>query len=130
MLKALTPNIMVENVSQTMDYYRDLFGFEPIMTVPENAPYDWAMMQNGSVTIMFQSRTSLGNDLPQLKDKPTGGTLNFYIDVEDVKSLYERVRNRVTIVSDLQTTFYGATEFTISDCNDYLLTFAQQGDEA
>lgn len=45
-LKKLTPNVMVENVKHTTEFYRDVLGFQLITTVsPEGDTFDWAMMQ-------------------------------------------------------------------------------------
>ena len=54
----------------------------------------------------------------------TSGSLTFYIDVEDVKQLYAKLKDKVTIIKDMHTTFYGKREFYIRDCNGYILTFA------
>ncbi|NIT70052.1 hypothetical protein GWO43_03935, partial [candidate division KSB1 bacterium] len=33
--RSLTPNVMVEDVNETVEYYKDKLGFELIMSVPE-----------------------------------------------------------------------------------------------
>ena len=38
--------------------------------------------------------------------------------------LYEELKEKVTIIKDMRTTFYGKREFYIRDCNGYILTFA------
>ena len=128
-LKKLTPNIMVEHVNSTIDFYRDILGFELLASVPEQGTFDWAMMKRDTVEIMFQSRTSLSGDLPRFSDKAIGGTLTLYIDVADIKGLYANLQNKVKLVHDMATTFYGAQEFTIEDCNGYILTFAEQASQ-
>lgn len=124
-LKKLTPNIMVEHVNNTVDFYRDVLGFSLLTTVPEQGTFDWAMMKHGAVEIMFQSRASLSGDLSQFTGKAIGGTLTLYIDVSDIKDLYASLKNKVKIVHDMAPTFYDAQEFTIEDCNSYILTFAE-----
>jgi uncharacterized glyoxalase superfamily protein PhnB len=106
-----------------MQFYSKL-GFKPIMTVPENTEEpDWAMMQNGNVTLMFESMKNIEGRLPEIS-RQDGGSLLLYIKVKDINALYELLKDQVTILQDLQKTFYGATEFTIKDCNGYVLTFA------
>lgn len=51
----------------------------------------------------------------------------FYIDIHGVEALYEQVRSQVTVVQAPHTTFYGTREFTIQDCNGFILTFAEGG---
>ena len=52
--------------------------------------------------------------------------MSLYIDVDDVDSLYASIKDRVTIAKDLGTTFYGAREFHVRDCNGCLVGFAQR----
>ena len=129
-LKKLTPNLMVEDVNETVTFYQDVLGFALLASVPEEGQFNWAMMQHDAVEIMFQSRASLTEDVPLFKDKAIGGSLTLYIDVEDIKGLYGQVQNRVAILHEMSTTFYGTREFTIQDCNGYGLTFAQAVTEA
>ena len=104
-----------------------MLGFNLVMTVPENGPFEWALMKRGNVEMMFQARASLTQDLPLFKELPLGGALTFYIDMRGVEALYAQIRSHVTIVQDLQTTFCGTREFTIEDCNGFILTFAEGG---
>ncbi len=123
-LKQLTPNLMVENVNETVNFYKEILGFELVMSVPQEGVLNWAMVQHGDVSFMFQERENIIGEYPVLKDVPMGGGLTFYIKVRDVKGLYNKVQKRVNIVFDLHRTFYGAEEFTIQDINVFLLTFA------
>jgi len=125
MLKKLSPNLMVEDVNRTVDFYRDVLGFELLGTVPEQGQFDWAMMRRDSVEIMFQARTSLVSDIPALADMPIGGSLTFYTEVTGVKELYQSIQDRVEIVQELHTTFYGTQEFSFKDCNGYILAFSE-----
>jgi uncharacterized glyoxalase superfamily protein PhnB len=83
------------------------------------------MMKYGDVEIMFQAKRSLSETHPVLKDKEIGGTLTLYIEVEGVQELYARIKDKVTVVKDLHTTFYGMQEFYVQDCNGYIVTFAE-----
>ncbi|MBA2394269.1 MAG: VOC family protein [Ktedonobacteraceae bacterium] len=124
-LKKLTPNIMVEDVNNTIEFYQKLLGFEVLVTVPEEGQFAWAMLKRDTVEMMFQSRTSLGEEIPALQHKEIGGSLTFYIEVEDVEGLYKHLKGSATIVQDMHKTFYGAQEFAIQDCNGFILAFAQ-----
>jgi lactoylglutathione lyase len=124
-LKKLTPNIMVEDVNRTIEFYQKFLGFELLVTVPEEGQFAWAMMKRGEVEMMFQSRTSLGEEIPALQQKEIGGSLTLYIEVEDVKELYEHLKGNITIVQDMHLTFYGAQEFAVQDCNGFILAFAE-----
>ncbi|MEM7107422.1 MAG: VOC family protein [Bacteroidota bacterium] len=61
---SLTPNLMVENVNETINYYHAVLGFEKISSVPEEGDLVWASMKKDEVEIMFQEEESLKEDLP------------------------------------------------------------------
>lgn len=125
-MESIAPNIFVSNMPETVAFYQ-ILGFRVTMSVPENGEDQvWVMMANGNVTVMFQTYESLGESLPEVCRKD-GGSLLLYINLKDIRSFFESVRDKVKVLSGLDVTFYGATEFSILDNNNYVLTFAQQG---
>ncbi len=126
MFKKLIPNLMVEDVNYTVDYYENILGcFELIATDPKEGKFDWAMMRSEEADIMFQSRESLGGVIPDFKNKEIGATLVIYIEVDNVEELYNLIKNKVDVIEELNTTSYGMKEFLVRDCNGYILVFAQ-----
>ncbi|NLM09203.1 MAG: bleomycin resistance family protein [Clostridiaceae bacterium] len=123
-MNSLTPNLMVEDVNKTIEYYEKVLGFELSMNVPKTGKFDWAMMKHENVEIMFQERNNLIEEYPVLNEKTPGGGLTFYIRVKDVKKLHDELKEKANIVLDLQKTFYGTEEFAIIDINGYILTFS------
>jgi uncharacterized glyoxalase superfamily protein PhnB len=124
-MESLAPNLFVKDIRETLECYK-LLGFNLIMSVPaehEDEPV-WAMVTNGNVTFMFQSFKSIADTLPQIR-RQEGGPLLFYIKVKRIREFFESIRERTTLVHGLQKTFYGATEFSIVDNNDFMLTFAE-----
>jgi lactoylglutathione lyase len=124
-LESLTPNLMVPDVNQAIDYYREYLGFELNMSVPETGLFDWASIKAGDVEIMLQARTSLVGEIPALEAAQIGGSLTFFIQMQGIDELYHRVKDRVTIVQDMHTTPYGMREFAMRDLNGYILAFAE-----
>ncbi len=133
-MESLAPNLFVNDIRATIEFYK-LLGFDLIMSVPADAPLPaddkaelvWAMVSSGSVTFMFQTFQSLGDTLPMIS-RQNGGSLLFYIKIHKIRAFFESIKDKVNVVHGLQKTFYGATEFSITDPNNYLLTFAE--DEA
>ena len=135
-INKLAPNLMVEDVNSTVEFYQEVLGFEFVMGVIEEIQevltsykkdrlLDYAMVKCGDVEIMFQAKRSLTDAIPALKDKEIGGTFTLYMELDGVSELYARVKDSVTIIKELHATFYGMQEFYIKDCNGYLLTFAE-----
>jgi uncharacterized glyoxalase superfamily protein PhnB len=111
-------------MAETIALYQVL-GFKVTMSVPESGDdFVWAMMVNGSVTVMFQTYESLAEDLPEINRKD-GGSLLLYINVKNIKEFFESLKGKVKVLKGLEKTFYGATEFSILDNNNYVLTFAE-----
>ena len=122
-METISPNIFVKDIHQTISFYK-LLGFELITTVPEQGNYTWAMMKSGNVVFMFQTFMSLAEELPAIS-RQDGGSLLFYIGIKNIRSFFENIKDNVKIVKGLEKAFYGATEFSIKDNNNYILTFAE-----
>ncbi len=123
-METLSPNIFVEDIKATINFY-NLLGFKTIMSVPETGEdVVWVMMNNGSVNIMFQTYKSLGEDLPEIS-RQNGGSLLLYVNLKNIADFYEDIKGKVPILKHLETTFYGATEFSVKDNNGYVITFAE-----
>lgn len=123
-MESLAPNIFVNDMKATIAFYK-VIGFKITMSVPEDGDeLVWVMMANGSVTLMFQTFESLGAELPEIS-RTNGGSLLLYINLKNIKQFFEDIKDKVTVLKGLETTFYGATEFSIKDNNGYVLTFAE-----
>ncbi len=134
MLKKLTPDLMVKDVNKTVDFYKEILGFEFVMGVPKDSqevtmemPKDkqliFAAMKCGEVEIMFDN---ISGDIPLFKDMDIGGSLTLYIEVDNIKELFEKLKGKIEIVKELHDTFYGMQEFYIKDCNGYVLEFSEK----
>lgn len=121
---------MVEDVSRTVDFYRDVLGFEVVMAGPRRRPLQWALLKRGETELMFQARHGLHEALPGLPPAAGPHAVTFYIGVPDVEAFFAQVQARVQVVRPLHDTPYGTREFSIEDCNGFVLTFAEGGHTA
>jgi len=126
-MKKLTPILQVDSIEPVLSFWEDRLGFERTMAVPGETGLGFAAFQSGSVEIMYQTRTGIGNDLPQLLDMPMGGTLLF-IEVDDIDAI-ELALEGAEIVSPRRTTFYGATEVAVREPGGNIVIFAEMGDD-
>lgn len=120
---SVSPNIFVKDIKKSIEFYK-ILGFNTIAKVPEEGDPIWIMMSAGNITFMFQTFESLGNELPQIS-RNNGGSLLLYIQITGIRQFFDQIKDKVTIVKQLEKTFYGATEFSIEDNNGYILTFAE-----
>ncbi len=125
-LETITPNLMVEDVRQTINYYHGVLGFKTVDTVPtESDVLDWARLKKGDVEIMLQSEDSLKKDLPEIRKEDIGGGCTLFITMVGVNDYYDYLYTSADVVDQIKDTFYGMREFTIRDVNGYYLTFAE-----
>ena len=122
-METVSPNFFVDDIEKSIKFY-NLLGFKTVATVPEQGEIIWAMMNCGNINFMFQTFKSLGNDLP-LVQRQNGGSLILYIQIKGIRNYFNQIKDNVTIIKGLEKTFYGATEFSIKDINNFILTFAE-----
>ncbi|ADR23388.1 hypothetical protein MATR_27620 [Marivirga tractuosa] len=122
-MDSLAPNIFVQDIDETIQFYKAI-GFKVGMSVPEEGDFVWVMMTCGKVSFMFQTLDSLGSELPEIS-RQNGGSLLLYIQIKEIRQFYEKIKDKVKVIKGLESTFYGATEFSILDNNNYVLTFAE-----
>lgn len=125
MLK-VAPTLIVEKVEPTMEFMIQRLGFEKVVDVPGDSGLDFAMMVNGNAEIHLQTRRSARKDMPYLGESSGAPSAFLYIDVEDVRSLYDRLKD-CDVLKPLEKTFYGATHFFIREPGGHVLGFSQNG---
>jgi uncharacterized glyoxalase superfamily protein PhnB len=125
-LRKLTPNLIVADVARSVAWYRDTLGFDLITTVPEAAPYVFAILHSGSVEIFLNAPEPAVAEYPAFKNRPIGGTLTMFIEVADIAAAYASLKDRVTVVMPFEKKWYGVTEFAFTDPDGYIITFAQR----
>ncbi len=97
--------------------------------MPEGDKLGFAILQSGTVEVMYQTRTSVEKDVPGLADTPMGGTLLF-IEVGDLDAIVAALEG-ADVTFPRRTTFYEADEIGVREPGGNAVTFAQfaGGDE-
>jgi uncharacterized glyoxalase superfamily protein PhnB len=125
-IKSITPNLVVGDVLKSVEFYRDLLGFELAMSVPDAPPYLFAGMKSGEARVFLNDRHAAAEELPAMGAAPIGGTLTLYVETVGIDTLYERLRGQVAVVMPIKTQFYGMREFAIEDPDGWVLTLAER----
>src|SRR5262245_22792061 len=113
-LTRLTPMLTVTDMDETIQFYRDLLGFQCV-----SRSEGWAALHSGDVEIMI----ALPN--AHLAFEGPSSTASFYFNTDDVDALWQQLRHKTTVVYPIENFFYGMREFAIRDNNGYLLHFGQ-----
>lgn len=104
--QSLRPMLAVNNIDDTILFYRSVLGFECV-----NQLAGWAALQKDKVEIMI----SLPNaDEPFEKPTLTG---SLYFSSSDVDDLWNEIKDKASIVYPIENFFYGMREFAIRDNN-------------
>lgn len=122
----LTPNLVVSDVARTVAFYRDVLGFQVQMTVPEEAPFVFAILTNGPVEVFANAHGVAADEYPAFRDQKIGGTLTLFMEVNGVEAAYDALKSKVNIVMPLEKKWYGMTEFAFTDPDGYIITFAER----
>jgi len=135
-VKSLVPNLMVEDVRRSADFWCGKLGFETRFSVdaqrgfhdglPAEGEIVYAQFVSGNVEVMAQRRDSISEELPGFAQRPTGGGFTLYVQVDDLDALFERLGDLVPTVKDLHVTFYGMREWYVSDPDGVVVCLAQQ----
>lgn len=107
-IQRLTPMLQVHDLQKTAAFWRDQLGFTVDAMWPDAAP-TWCMMRSGDAEIMF---TYGGGGAPAL----SGG---IYIYPDDVRALWERIKDSVEVIEPLAVMEYGMREFSVRDPNGF-----------
>ena len=122
-MQSVSPNIYVNDIKKTIEFYETI-GFKVDTTVGDKDDPVFTLMRCGNVSFMFQTFKSIGDTLPVVS-RVNGGSLLLYVNIKNIRDFYEKIKDKVTVLHGLNKTFYGATEFSIVDHNNYMITFAE-----
>jgi uncharacterized glyoxalase superfamily protein PhnB len=140
MTTTLTPNLMTENVNESVTFYRENLGFRflagmkaggddlnaSVEAFSPDVPLQWAMLGRDDARVMFQLRASLAQECEAMNALPLSVSGALYLEVADLDALLTAVGGEVETVLADHTTFYGMREIWVRDNNGYTLVLAQR----
>lgn len=126
--ETITANLMVSDVDRSVEFYRDVLGFDLEMSVPDESGdnLQWAMMSREGTAVMLQSVESITDEYPHWSDKDPGGTFALFVKMTGLLPYHEQVSAKTDILKDPYETFYGMREFQLRDPDGYIFTFAEE----
>lgn len=113
------PVLPVNNVEETLAFYKEQLGFSELFSQPGEG----GVIVNGQVQmegchLMFNLNPADANK--------QGGGIYLWIRIEgtNIDDYYNRIEGKdVQIVEEIKDQFWGDRSFTIRDCNGYVLAF-------
>jgi uncharacterized glyoxalase superfamily protein PhnB len=123
-VKKITPVLFAEEIEPCVKFWMERFGFEKIAEVPEGGKLGFAMLQKGSVELMYQSYASVEKDVAAIAPLVRKGPTFLYVEVDNLEETIAAVKG-AEVAFPRRTTFYGSTEIGIKDPAGHFVTFAQ-----
>ena len=122
----MTTNLMVQSVDKAIAFYKDILDFSVIASVPGRIEeLQFAILSKDKLMLMLQEKNNFIEEYPVLKTSMVQPSVSLYIMVDNFDALYEKLKSKYSINTELHTTFYGAREFAITDIDGYVLTFTE-----
>ncbi len=122
--RRLTAELVTEDIPSTIEYYTKTLGFELDAVYPNDVPTpQWVQFKCNKDSLMFESRKSLGQVIPEIQGVKLGGSFDIFIEMEDVAEYYESIKDKVQVIVEL--TDIPFRQFAIKDLNGYILLFGQ-----
>ena len=113
----LRPMLWTEDLKGTVDFYVEKLGF----TCNEfRDDWGWTSLSLDDAGVMF----TRPND--HISYEKIGCTGSFYFNVENVDTLWEKLKDKAEISYGIEDFEHGMREFAIYDNNGYMLQFGQE----
>jgi uncharacterized glyoxalase superfamily protein PhnB len=128
----VTPNLIVSDIEKSTAFYRDVFEFQVVTTVPDAQPFVFVWLQRDGVSVFLNLQSGMADDVPGLAQRSIGGTNTLFVTIESdgvdqgIDRLFERIHARAKVIMPLKDQFYGMREFGVEDPDGYILFFAQR----
>ncbi|MGE3801953.1 MAG: VOC family protein [Candidatus Kapaibacterium sp.] len=121
-LLATAPVLLVRNVTDAANYYRDKLGFTYDKLWGD--PPDFCMVERDGLTLMLSELPANAEHLPHWQ--VVENVWNAYFWVDDAKGLYEEFQKSGAIIDyELGMKHYGVLEFGVQDIDGHDLAFGQ-----
>ncbi len=102
-------------------FYSRLLGFRLGELYPNKTNPTYAPIFVGKDKLMLVSARDSNKKFYQ--KGLDGSGFQLFIKAEDVDKIYERIKNKITIIDEIETKSWGDREFTLKDPDGYLMTF-------
>lgn len=125
-VKRITPVLFVPEVEPCVKFWVDRMGFQKTVEVPDGDKLAFAMLQKGSVELMYQSYASADKDVAAISQVVRRGPTFLYVEVDSLDDAIAAAKG-AEVVMPVRETFYGSKEIGIKDPAGHFVTFAEFG---
>lgn len=120
----LSPLLAVNNMKNTIEFYKNVLGFKIGMVFPDADNPEYADLSKDGMVLMFITIKNVGIG----SEEKLGTGMNLYMEIDgDIDEYYAEVKSKdVEIAADIKDEPFGTRDFTVKDIDGYQLTFNQR----
>ena len=123
--KRLTAELVTEDIPGTIEFYTKILGLELDSVYPNDVPIpQWIQFKCGNNHLMFESRKSLGQVIPEILRRELGGSFDIFIEMDGIVEYYKSIKDKAEVIVEL--TDIPFKQFAIKDVNGYIVLFGQK----
>jgi uncharacterized glyoxalase superfamily protein PhnB len=126
-LTGVTPNLVTNDIPRAVAFYRDVLGFSIRTTVPDAAPFVFVLLERDGVNVFLNDLKTVRDETPAATSLVVGQSgVGMFFLIDDATAMWEQVRERAPVIMALKDQWYGMREFTVTDPDGYVVTFAER----
>lgn len=118
----ITNELTVSNMTDSLNFYKNIFGFEIEYT--DGDPITWVQIKKDNIRLMLEDYQTVNTEIKNFPMKTESSNLiKFeYDNLDELKSLYDTCKNNQCIFfMDYIETEYGKIEFGIKDLENNMI---------
>ena len=119
-----TPVLFVDAIEPSLPFWQERLGFERPVEVPDGERIGFAILTNGAVEIMYQTKALLRKDSAAHAAAFHDDKTFLFVEVDDIGAVASALHG-FEIVLPRRETFYGSTEIGYREPGGHFVTFAQ-----
>ena len=122
LFNSLEPRLHIADFKRSLNFYRDVLGFEVLTLFPEDNP-SFALLSRDGVGLQI-------GGVDGYKSVAAPSTCTLYFDVDDALGVHAQVKDRVKIEWGPEVYFYRRREFAFHDPDGHLIIISEETDDA
>jgi uncharacterized glyoxalase superfamily protein PhnB len=122
-LSSGAPLLQVYDMPTSLAFYRDVLGFEILQTAPPGPVTHWAMLRNGDVYLMLNTKYEFDYERPLEPDRTSGrDDFGLFLMCENADAAYRELQEKGwPDIEEPTTAAYGMRQLQIRDPDGFRL---------
>lgn len=122
-VESLTPVLFVPEIEPCLGFWIERLGWTVTAEVKPTDRLAFVLLMKDGQQLMYQTRESLAEDMPQLEPRDAMTSVLLYVNVDDLDAV-EKALIGIPLTIPRRKTFYGATEIGVREPGGNLVVFA------